>query len=102
MMNTHPWTDNTSKVDEVYGAERYNKANALYGFDKDGNVVNIDQKDERDFSIYAYEAGSARPVYEFVGGDFNEIRYSRRIRPSGSAKTPSCTTWTRTATVTPW
>ena len=67
---------NTSKVDEVYGAERYNKANALYGFDKDGNVVNIDQKDERDFSIYAYEAGSARPVYEFVGGDFNEIRYS--------------------------
>ena len=67
---------NTSKVDEVYGAERYNKANALYGFDKDGNVVNIDQKDECDFSIYAYEAGSARPVYEFVGGDFNEIRYS--------------------------
>ena len=70
---------NTSKVDEVYGAERYNKSQSLYGFDKDGNVVNINQKDERDFSIYAFEEGSSRPVYEFVGGDFNEIKDRKSV-----------------------
>ena len=67
---------NDKMLDDVFGAERYNKSKLLYGFDKNGNVIDINQKDERDFSIYAFEAGTNRPVYEFVGGDFNKIKYS--------------------------
>lgn len=67
---------NSKLVDGIYGAERYNKAKTLYGFDKQGNVVNIEQKNERDFSVYAFEAGTNKPVYEFEGGDYHEIKYS--------------------------
>lgn len=66
---------NTSMLDDTFGAERFDKKNRLYGFDKTGNVVDITQKQELDFSIYAFEAGTNRPVYEFVGGDFSKIRY---------------------------
>ena len=57
----------------------YPRYGHIYGFDKSGNVVDITQKDETDFSIYAFKAddtGNKRPIYEFVGGNFDEIRYN--------------------------
>ncbi len=62
------------KLDDVFGSER--KKNTTYGFDKEGNVVDITQWNERDFSIFAFPADSSSPVYEFVGGDFSQIRYN--------------------------
>lgn len=67
---------NDKLIDQVFGAERPDKKRNLYGFDKRGRVVNITQKDELDFSVFAFEAGTNRPVYEFVGGDYEKIRYS--------------------------
>ena len=67
-------SQNDDMIDDVFGSERL--YGHLYGFDKDGNVVDISQRDEIDFSVYAFEAGTSKPVYEFVGGDYNEIRYS--------------------------
>ncbi len=69
-------TKNDSMIDDVFGSERYLKDSRLYGFDKEGNVIDATQFAERDFSIYAFEAGNSRPVFEFEGGDFKEIRYS--------------------------
>lgn len=68
-------SQNNRMIDDIYGAERFDKDRCLYGFDREGNVVNITQKDETDFSIFAFEASSNRPIYEFVGGDFTKIRY---------------------------
>ncbi len=72
---TNRHLENNSMVDDIFGAERYDRKGRLYGFDQNGNVVDITQKDELDFSIYAFEAGTNRPVYEFVGGNYDEIRY---------------------------
>ena len=72
---TNRHLENNSMVDDIFGAERYDKKGRLYGFDQNGNVVDITQKDELDFSIYAFEAETNRPVYEFVGGNYDEIRY---------------------------
>lgn len=66
--------DNEKLLDETFGAERDGR---LYGFRKNGSVFDITQKDEIDFSVYAFEAGSNLPVYEFYGGDYQKIRYSR-------------------------
>ena len=68
-------SENSSMLDDTFGAERFDKMTKLYGFDKTGDVVDITQKDELDFSIYAFESGTNRPVYEFAGGDFSKIRY---------------------------
>ena len=69
-------SENQKMINDTFGADRYDKDGQLFGFDKEGNVVDITQKNERDFSIFAFEAGTSRPVYEFVGGNFNEICYS--------------------------
>lgn len=66
------------KIDEIFGSQRYNKADSVYGFDKSGNVINADQYDNRDFSIYAFEDGETTPVFEFTGGNFKNIHYSQR------------------------
>lgn len=68
---------NAYKVDQFFGSSRYQKASDLYGFDKNGNVVNAEQSDERDFSIFAFRDGDSRPVFEFAGGDYHHIRYSK-------------------------
>lgn len=73
---TNIGSNNASMIDDIFGAERYDKRNTVYGFDKSGNVVAITPKDELDFSIYAFESGTNRPIYEFTGGDFNQIRYN--------------------------
>lgn len=72
---TNRHSENSSMLDETFGAERLDKKNKLYGFDKTGNVVDITQKDELDFSVYAFEAGTNLPVFEFADGDFSKIRY---------------------------
>ncbi len=69
--------ENRKKVDEVFGSQRYNKEDSLYGFDKEGNVINADQYDNRDFSIYAFEDGETKPVFEFTGSNFRNIHYSQ-------------------------
>ena len=71
-------TSNAQKIDSIFGSQRYNKADSVYGFDKNGNVINADQYDNRDFSIYAFEDGETTPVFEFTGGDFKNIHYSQR------------------------
>jgi len=71
-------TSNAKKIDEIFGSQRYNKADSVYGFDKSGNVINADQYDNRDFSIYAFEDGETTPVFEFTGGNFKNIHYSQR------------------------
>lgn len=74
-------SSNAAMINSVFGQERLE--GRLYGFDKAGNVVDITQKTETDFSIYAFEAGTTRPVYEFVGGDYSQIQYDmpeKRIR----------------------
>ncbi|WP_251497329.1 collagen binding domain-containing protein [Otoolea muris] len=69
--------ENRKKVDAVFGSQRYNKEDSLYAFDKEGNVINADQYDNRDFSIYAFEDGETRPVFEFTGSNFRNIHYSQ-------------------------
>ena len=69
--------ENRKKVDEVFGSQRYNKEDSLYGFDKEGNIINADQYDNRDFSIYAFEDGETKPVFEFTGSNFRNIHYSQ-------------------------
>jgi len=69
--------ENRRKVDQVFGARRYNKEESLYAFDKEGNVINADQYDNRDFSVYAFEDGETKPVFEFTGSDFRNIHYSQ-------------------------
>ena len=58
--------ENDQMIDDIFGADRFDKENKLYGFDKLGNVVDITQVDERDFSIYGFVAGDTRPTFEFV------------------------------------
>lgn len=69
--------ENRKKVDAVFGSQRYNKEDSLYAFDKEGNVINADQYDNRDFSIYAFEDGETMPVFEFTGSNFRNIHYSQ-------------------------
>ncbi|MSS36527.1 MSCRAMM family protein [Clostridium porci] len=75
-ITTNDVYEDGKKVDDVFGAERPNKGKIVYGFDKEGNVVDITQWNERDFSIFAFPSNSSTPVYEFVGGDFSKIRYN--------------------------
>ena len=70
-------SENKKKIDAVFGSQRYNKEDSVYGFDKEGNVINADQYDNRDFSIYAFEDGETKPVFEFCGGDYANIHYSQ-------------------------
>lgn len=67
---------NDSEIDRVFGAERLDPDHNLYGFDREGNVVNVTQKDELDFSLFAFKDGEREPVFEIVGGDYNEVRYN--------------------------
>lgn len=69
--------DNEKLLDDAFGAWRTDQADRLFGFRKDGSVFDITQNDETDFSVYAFEAGSNRPVYEFYGGNYQKIRYSQ-------------------------
>lgn len=74
-------SENDKMIDETFGKDRME--GRLYGFDKDGNVVDVTQKDELDFSVYAFEAGTNIPVYEFTSGDYSQIEYDmpeKRIR----------------------
>ena len=74
-------SENEDMINDIFGNDRME--GRLYGFDKEGNVVDITQRDELDFSIYAFEAGTNKPIYEFVGGDFSQIEYDmpeKRIR----------------------
>ena len=68
-------TENANEIDQVFGNERPDKDRRLYGFDREGNVVDITQREEYDFSIFAFEDGDTEPVFELVGGDFSEIAY---------------------------
>ena len=63
---------NDKLIDQVFGAERPDKKRNMYGFDKRGKVVDITQKDELN-SVFVFEAGTNRPVYEFVGGDYESF-----------------------------
>lgn len=65
---TNRHLENNSMVDDIFGAERYDKKGRLYGFNRDENIVDITQKDELDFSIYAFEAGTNQPVNVFYDG----------------------------------
>ena len=67
---------NNDKIDEVFGNERPDKANSLYGFNKKREITNITKKDQTDFSIFAFEEGEINPSFEFVGGDFSKIKYN--------------------------
>lgn len=69
-------SDNTKEIDKVFGANRYDKDMSIYGFDKEGNIVNITQKDEYDFTIFAFRKGDTDPIFEFAGGNYNEIKYN--------------------------
>ena len=69
-------SDNDKEIDKIFGAERPDKDSNLYGFDKYGNVIDITQKDQLDFSIYAFEDGNTSPVYEIVGGDLTQVKYN--------------------------
>ena len=68
--------DNKKEIDKVFGEERYNKEASIYGFDRNGNIVNINQRDEYDFSVFAFRGGETNPIFEFVGGDFSKIKYN--------------------------
>ena len=70
------YTDTT--VDKIFGSERVNKDSVLYGFDKERNVIDATQLNETDFSIYGFIGDNTKPSFEFVGGDFNEIKYSEK------------------------
>lgn len=74
---TTPDSENRKLLDDVFGAERFNKEDVLYAFDKEGNVINAEQYMNRDFSIYAFEDGENKPVFEFTGSDFHNIHYSQ-------------------------
>lgn len=63
---------NDKLIAQVFGAERPDKKRNMYGFDKRGKVVDITQKDELN-SVFVFEAGTNRPVYEFVGGDYESF-----------------------------
>ncbi|WP_097006323.1 SpaA isopeptide-forming pilin-related protein [Lacrimispora amygdalina] len=73
-------SDNTKEIDKVFGFDRYDKDVSLYGFDKYRNVVNVTQKDEYDFTIFAFRKGDTNPVFEFDGGNYNEIKYNARTK----------------------
>ena len=101
--------ENRKKVDEVFGSQRYNKEDSLYGFDKEGNIINADQYDNRDFSIYAFEDGETKPVFEFTGSNFRNIHYSQNDKKfrfydedRNEDKEMRMYHWMRTGTVTPW
>lgn len=74
---------NEKEIDKIFGNERPDKKNRLYGFDRDRNIVDITQKDQIDFSIFAFEKGSTNPSFELVGGDLTKVKYN------GVAKTIS-------------
>ena len=67
-----------ASIDSIFGSERANKDSVLYAFDKERNVINATQLDGIDFSIYGFVGDETKPTFEFVGGDFNEIKYSER------------------------
>lgn len=67
---------NENEIDRIFGNERPDRTHKLYGFDKYGNIVDITQKDQTDFSIFAYEEGNTRPVFEIVGEDLTQVRYN--------------------------
>lgn len=69
--------DNKKEINKVYGSERYDAGRRVYGFDATGNVVDLTQTDETDFSAYGFRRGSTKPEFEFAGGDFSKIRYNR-------------------------
>lgn len=68
--------ENQKAVDAIFGANRYDKEQSLYGLNRAGDVVNINQHEETDFTVFAFQSGNTDPVFEFVGGDFREIRYN--------------------------
>ena len=69
-------SQNNQEIDKIFGNERPDKNHNLYGFDKKGNVINITQKYQLDFSIFAFENGNTKPVFEIVGGDLTKVRYN--------------------------
>lgn len=64
---------NRNYNDSIYGSERL--SSALYGFDKEGNVVNVSQFDELDFSLFVFADGKTKPVFEICGGDYEKVIY---------------------------
>ena len=70
--------ENEAMIDEIFGQYRFDKDHKTYGLDRNGNIVDITQKQEYDFSIFAFEDGKNRPEYEIVGGDFSEIYYDEQ------------------------
>ena len=63
-------------VDNVFGKERQNKDTTLYAFDKERHVIDATQLNETDFSIYGFVGDETTPSFEFVGGDYDEIKYN--------------------------
>jgi LPXTG-motif cell wall-anchored protein len=69
-------SENNKEIDKVFGANRFDKEGILYGINRDGDVVNATQQDEFDFTLFAFRKGDTNPVFEFEGGDYNEIKYN--------------------------
>ena len=65
-------------VDKVFGSERTDEDSILYAFDKERNVIDATQLNEIGFSIYGFVGDETKPTFEFVGGDYKEIKYSER------------------------
>lgn len=67
---------NKDEIDNIFGKYRFDKDNRTYGFNRDGNVIDITQKDETDFSIFAFKDGDVIPSFEIISPDYSQIKYS--------------------------
>lgn len=67
---------NKDEIDKVFGKYRFDKDNRTYGFNHEGAVIDITQKDETDFSIFAFKDGDVIPTFEIISPDYSQIKYS--------------------------
>ena len=68
---------------DIFTTQKADGLTTVYGYDRDHNKVVVNQvesdknnfpKTDSEYSIYAFKGGI--PYLEFVGGDFNQIKYS--------------------------
>jgi len=73
-------SENDKEIDKVFGSNRFDKDASVYAINRTGYVVNANQFDEYDFTIFAFRKGDTNPIFEFEGGDFSEIKYNALSR----------------------
>lgn len=67
---------NTKLIDKVFGTDRINKNATVYGFNRKKEIVDITNKDWKDFSVFAFTDDGITPEFELVGGDYSKIKYN--------------------------